>query len=58
MDRLAEGDPEPLGRLMAGVPRRALILGVAQSLRRQTAGANRCFDRLGFRGGATKHPHR
>jgi hypothetical protein len=72
MDRLAEREPEPLGRLIAGVPRRArmavfaqdepdesrAILGVAQSLRRQTAGANRCFDRLGFRGGATKHPHR
>jgi hypothetical protein len=50
MDRLAERDPEPLGRLIAGVPRRAqmavfaqdepdesrAILDVVQSLRRQT----------------------
>jgi hypothetical protein len=50
MDPLAERDPEPLGRLIAGVPRRArmaafaqdepdesrAIRGVAQSLRRQT----------------------
>jgi hypothetical protein len=50
MDRLAEPEPEPLARLISGVPRRAqmalfaqdepdesrAILGVAQSLRRQT----------------------
>ena len=49
MDRLAEREPEPLARLIAGVPRRAqmavfvqdepdesrAILGVAQSLRRR-----------------------
>jgi hypothetical protein len=50
MDRLAEPEPEPFARLIAGVPRRAqmalfaqdepdesrAILGVAQLLRRQT----------------------
>jgi hypothetical protein len=50
MDRLTERKPEPLGRLIAGVPHPAqmagsaqdepdeprAILGVAQSLRRQT----------------------
>jgi hypothetical protein len=50
MDRLAGHEPDPLGRLIAGIPRRALmavfghdepdesrvIVGVAVSLRRQT----------------------
>src|SRR3954453_13890558 len=74
MDRLAERDPEPLGPLIAGVPRRAqmavlapdepdesrAILGVAQSLRRQTGRREPVPGAAGVhRGrGATEEPHR
>jgi hypothetical protein len=74
MDRLAEREPEPLGRLIAGVPRRAqmavfaqdepdeshAILGVAQSLRRQTGRREPVLRSAGVhqRRGATEDPHR
>jgi hypothetical protein len=74
MDRLAEPEPEPLARLIAGVPRRAqmalfaqdepdesrAILGVAQSLRRQTGRREPVLGAAGVhRGrGATEDPHR
>ena len=72
MDRLAERDPEPLARLITGVPRRAqiavfaqhepdesrAILGVAQALRDTPAAGNPCFDPPGFIGGAMEDPHR
>ena len=72
MDRLAQREPEPRGRLMAGVARRAqlavfaqhqpdearAVLGVARSLRPPTAAGKLCFDRLGFIGGAAEDRHR
>jgi hypothetical protein len=74
MDRLDEREPEPLERLIAGVPRRAqmavfaqdepdesrAILGVAQSLRRQTGRREPVLRSAGLhRGrGATENPHR
>jgi hypothetical protein len=72
MDPLAERDPEPLRRLIAGLPRRAqiavfahdepdesrAILGVAQSSRRQTGHRELVLDRLAFIRDATEDPHR
>ena len=74
MDRLAEPEPEPLTRLIAGVPRRAqmalfaqdepdesrAILGVAQSLRRQTGHREPVLGAAGIHGGrgATEDPPR
>jgi hypothetical protein len=74
MDCLAEPEPESLARLIAGVPRRAqmalsaqdepdesrAILGMAQSLRRQTGRRERVLRSAGVdRGrGATEDPHR
>jgi hypothetical protein len=72
MDRLAERDPEPLGWLIAGVPRRAqtavfaqeepdesrAILGVAQPLRRQTGRREPVLRSARVHWGATEDPHR
>jgi hypothetical protein len=74
MDRLAEPEPEPRARLIAGVPPRAqmavfaqeepdesrAILGGAQSLRRQTGRREPVLGSAGVhRGrGATEDPHR
>jgi hypothetical protein len=74
MDRLAEPEPEPFARLIAGVPRRAqralfaqdepddsrAILGVAQSLRRQTGRREPVLGSAAVRRGrgATDDPHR
>jgi hypothetical protein len=71
MDRLAERDPEPLGRLIAGVTRLAqmavvaqgepdesrAILGVAQSLRRQTSRREPVLRSAGVHRRATEDPH-
>jgi hypothetical protein len=74
MDCLAEPEPEPLARLIAGVPRRAqmalsaqdepdesrAILGVAPSLRRQTGRREPVLQSAAVRRsrGATEDPHR
>ena len=72
MDRLAEREPEPRGRLIAGVPRRAqmaafpqdepdksrAILDVAQSLRRQTGRREPVLRSAEADGGRHGDPHR
>jgi hypothetical protein len=72
MDRLAEREPEPRGRLIAGVPRRAqmavfaqdepdesrAILDVAQSLRRQTGRREPVLRSAEVHRGRHGDPHR
>ena len=72
MDRLAEAEPEPLARLIAGVPRRARMASFALDAPEEAraisawpsrcadrpAAGNPCFDRLGFIRDATEDPRR